>query len=67
MLTFAQNLSRIEHLTKLITLDIEAENYDGAREHLIEIHIYASAATILFEELVLARARSNYFKEDSAS
>ncbi len=57
MLDFSQNISRIERLTHQVTLDIEANKYYEAKEHLNEIHAYATAAQGQLGKFVIAKAR----------
>lgn len=61
MLNFTQNLSRIERLTHQVTLDVEAENYHAAAQHLNDISIYFAAARIQLGQFMLAQTRSKPF------
>lgn len=58
MLNFIENLNRIECITRQIKLDIDAGDYQGAKEHLDEIHVFAAAAQILLEQLPFPEKRS---------
>jgi len=58
MLTFTENLDRIDGITKQIRHYIEEKNYRGAKEHFDMLHVYAIAAQILLDEFRAAEKRS---------
>ena len=64
---FSQNISRIERLTHQVTLDVEAESYRGAKEHLDKIIAYATAAQMQLKQFRLTKTRSKHVDGDSDS
>lgn len=51
MLTFTENMSRIEYLTAQTLVHVQKENYQKVREDLVGIHVHTSAAQQQLDEL----------------
>jgi len=58
MSKFTRDLCSIECLTKQIRLDLDAGDFQGAKEHLDAIHVFAAAAQIQLEQIRVAKKRS---------
>ena len=64
-MTFTENMNRIERLKHQVMLDIEAEDYHAAKEHLDSIHIYTANAQQQLEQFRLAKSQSEMTSGDS--
>jgi t-SNARE complex subunit (syntaxin) len=59
MLTFTENMNRIEYLTAQTLVHVQQENYQKAREDLDNIHVHTTMAQKQLSDLEFAKAQGD--------